>query len=96
MLVKLNGATRSSLCILLLLLVCILPFALLADGQWTIPIGTIVPLRLNGTLSSKNSKPNQRISARVMQDVPLQGGGKIREGAKITGHVIDVRPAKQV
>lgn len=66
-----------------------------AFGQQPIPRGTIIPVQLNGTLSSKNAKPNKAISARVMQDVPLPDGMKIREGTEVTGHVIGVRAATQ-
>jgi len=52
-----------------------------------IPDGTILPVSLNSTLSSEKCKPGQSISARVMQDVPLPSGGKIRAGAKLLGHV---------
>jgi hypothetical protein len=58
----------------------------------TIPSGTIVPVRLNSSLSSQKSKAGEAISARVMQNVPLPNGMKIREGAKVIGHVIDARP----
>lgn len=88
---KSNGATESSSKVRWLLLLCTLLFAFCANGQSAIPQGTIIPVRLNGTLSSRNARPNQSISARVMQDVPLPGGGKIREGTKVTGHVIEVR-----
>jgi hypothetical protein len=50
---------------------------------------------LNSSLSSRKSKPGQPISARVAQDVPLPIGMKIREGARITGHVVQVTPATQ-
>jgi len=62
-----------------------------AQAQDTaIPPGTILPVRLNSTLSSTETKPGQIISARIMQDVPLSNGGKIREGSKVIGHVVDV------
>jgi hypothetical protein len=60
-----------------------------------IPSGTIIPVRLNSTLSSQKTKPGARISARIQQDVPLPDGRKIREGAKVTGHVIEARPKTQ-
>ena len=77
------------------LLIALMFFAYAADGQETIPPGTVIPARLNGTLSFHNARPNQNISARVMQDVPLPNGLKIREGARISGHVVEVRPGKQ-
>jgi len=92
---KPRSATKSSRNLRWLPLVGILLFAFCARAQQPIPLGTIIPLRLNSTLSSKNAKANGAISARVMQDVPLAGGGKIREGTKVTGHVIEVRPASR-
>ncbi len=55
--------------------------------------GTILPVRLNSSLSSAKSKPGQVITGRVMQDVPLPTGSKIPEGSKVVGHVIAVTPA---
>jgi hypothetical protein len=60
-----------------------------ATGVAAIPPGTILPIRLNSSISS-DSKPGQIITARIMQDVPLDDGGKIREGSKVIGHVVDV------
>jgi hypothetical protein len=58
--------------------------------ETVIPTGTMLPVRLNSTLSSTETKPGQVISARIMQDVPLSNGGRIREGSKVIGHVVDV------
>lgn len=55
-----------------------------------IPAGTILPVRLNHKISTKNARPGQVITARVMQDVPLPGGRRIYEGAKVKGKVISV------
>ncbi|HTB94969.1 MAG TPA: hypothetical protein VK728_19205 [Candidatus Sulfotelmatobacter sp.] len=55
-----------------------------------IPAGTILPIRLNNSLSAAKSHPGQIITARIMQDVPLANGGKIREGSKVIGHVVNV------
>jgi hypothetical protein len=59
----------------------------------SVPDGTVLPVRLNSTLSSKNAKPGQTITARIMQNVPLPNGAKIPEGATVVGHVIGVTPA---
>ena len=59
-------------------------------GTADIPRGTILPVRLNESLSSSKSRPGQMITARIMQDVPLATGGKIREGSKVIGHVVGV------
>jgi hypothetical protein len=61
-----------------------------AAGTTAIPGGTILPVRLNSSLSSAKAQPGQIITARIMQDVPLANGGKIHEGSKVIGHVVDV------
>src|SRR5262245_17846115 len=58
----------------------------------SIPRGTILPVRLNGTLSSARSQPRQIVTARIMQNVPLPNGSKIPEGSKIEGHIVEVAP----
>jgi hypothetical protein len=58
-----------------------------------IPSGTILPIHLNLTISSAKSKPGQVITGRIMQDVPLATGVKIRAGSKVIGHIVEVTPA---
>src|SRR5258705_2217007 len=60
--------------------------------QLEIPSGTIVPIRV-GSLSSEKSKPGDLIKARIMQDVPLGNGSKLRAGSTVLGRVVDVIPA---
>ena len=52
-----------------------------------IPPGTIIPIRL-GSLSSEKTKPGARIKARIMQDVPLGNGAKVRAGSSVLGQII--------
>jgi hypothetical protein len=61
-----------------------------AAGAAAIPPGTILPVQLNSSLSSSKTHPGQIVTARIMQDVPLPNGEKIREGSKVIGHVVDV------
>jgi hypothetical protein len=63
------------------------------DGAINIPSGTILPVRLNSTLTSQKAKPGQVITGRIMQDVPLPSGERIREGSKVVGHIVEVTPA---
>jgi hypothetical protein len=72
-----------------------IPIMLAADlfAQNAIPAGTILPVALSSSLNSRKLKPGQIITARVMQDVPLSPGSAIHAGAKVTGHVVDVKPA---
>jgi hypothetical protein len=55
-----------------------------------IPAGTILPVRLNHGFSSKNARAGQRLTGRIMQDVPLPGSGKIPEGSKVIGTILSV------
>ncbi len=81
-------------------LLFILLFATLAvqpakadSGGIAIPSGTILPVRLNSTISSARCKPGQVITGRIMQDVPLSAGAVIRAGSKVIGHIVDMIPA---
>jgi hypothetical protein len=81
---------------LLLFLLCSTLFvrpAKAGDTPLTVPSGTILPIRLNSTISSAKSKPGQVITARIMQDVPLPSGVLIRAGSKVVGHIVEVTPA---
>jgi len=65
-----------------------------AKNEIKVPPGTILPVRLNSSLSSSKSKANQVISARIMQDVPLPGGAKIPEGSQVLGTIVQVAAAR--
>jgi len=58
-------------------------------AQNAIPAGTVVPVRLNTTFSSHDA-PGKRITARIMQNVPLPDGTVIPEGATVSGRVTSV------
>jgi len=74
------------------LLSSLLTFSLSTLGQDVIPRGTILPIRLESSLSLK-AREGKTIRGRIMQDVPLSDQTRIREGAKVLGHVIRVVPA---
>jgi hypothetical protein len=63
--------------------------AVSAFSQTAVPPGTVIPVRLDSTLSAR-TKAGSRITATVMQNVPLPNGGSIRAGAKVIGHVTAV------
>lgn len=70
------------------------PQAATADDRAVIvPNGTILPVRLNITISSVKSKPGQEVTGRIMQRIPLPSGVFIREGSSVTGHIVAVSPA---
>lgn len=56
-------------------------------AQESIPAGTILPVRLNSTINSRKMHADQEISGRLMQNVPLPGGSRIRAGAKVLGKI---------
>jgi hypothetical protein len=62
-------------------------------GSPQIPNGTILPVRLNHSFSARSVQTGQTISARIMQSVPLPGGGAIPVGATVSGKILSVTPA---
>ncbi|HEY2548743.1 MAG TPA: hypothetical protein VGI46_21890 [Candidatus Acidoferrum sp.] len=64
-----------------------------ANDPFAIPAGTILPVRLNSTISSTKSRPGQVITGRIMQDVPLSPGLRIKAGARVVGHIVEPIPA---
>lgn len=62
-------------------------------AQVSVPNGTILPIRISSSLSSRKSKPGQVITGHIMQDVPLGPGVKIPTGTRVAGHVVGVSPA---
>jgi hypothetical protein len=63
-----------------------------ASGQ-QIPPGTAVPIQIKTGLNGEADSGGKKIVGRVMQDVPLPNGGKIKEKSSITGHVVRVTKA---
>jgi hypothetical protein len=71
-----------------------LALLLISDAAFAqLPAGTVIPVALRGSLSTTKSKPGQVVKARVMQDIPLGEGSKVRAGAYVQGKVISVTPA---
>jgi hypothetical protein len=63
-------------------------------AQDTVPVGTVLPVQLNSSLPFNKARVGQKISARLMQDVPLPGlHAKIHEGSEVVGQVVAVRSA---
>jgi hypothetical protein len=63
------------------------------ESNPVIPRGTILPVRLNSTLSSAKCRKGQVITGRIMQDIQVSPGVRIKEGSKILGHIVEVTPA---
>jgi hypothetical protein len=71
-----------------LLLLCLLLLTQFGYSQ-NLPAGTALPVMLGGSLNSARLKPGAVITAKLMQDVFLPSGERIRRGAKIEGSVVD-------
>jgi hypothetical protein len=75
--------TRFAMC------VCLLAFSSAASAQDAVPSGTIIPARLNSSLSFK-MQPGTAINATVTQDISFSGTMRIPAGAKLIGHIVSV------
>lgn len=53
-----------------------------------IPVGTVLPVMLNSSLDSRRSKPGEKISGKIMQDVALPDGSRIPKGSTVLGDVV--------
>ena len=58
-----------------------------------IPIGTVLPMMMNTSLDSTRSKPGDKLTGRLMQEVALGRGERIRAGARLYGQVVEAVPA---
>jgi hypothetical protein len=63
-------------------------------GQSSVPVGITVPVMLSTTIRSDKSKAGEPIKARVMQNVPLPGGGRIARGRNLSGHIVQINPTE--
>ncbi len=72
--------------------------AFLCSVTWlaaqSLPAGVALPVMLNSTLDAKKDKPGEHIEGKIMQDVPLSAGSKIKSGSRVFGHVVAVNKAE--
>ena len=54
-----------------------------------LPPGTVLPIMSGTTLDSAKSKPGDKFFGKLMQDVVLPSGERIRAGSKVEGEVIE-------
>jgi hypothetical protein len=60
------------------------------EGTEQIPVGTILPVSLENSIKLQEARKGDAIEARIMQDVPLPDGGKIRTRSKVAGAIDSV------
>lgn len=58
-----------------------------------LPVGTILPVSLDKTLSADNAQAGQEIEGEIMQDVPLEGRDKIHMKSHVSGTIVSIAPA---
>lgn len=61
--------------------------------QVTLPAGTVVPVRVTETLTSKTAQPNDVFHASVAGDIGSQGVVVIPRGTPVLGRIVDAREA---
>jgi len=60
--------------------------------SFALPIGTILPIRLQDTISITEAKRGQSITAKIAQTVPLPSGEKIPLKSDVTGSITAIEP----
>jgi len=63
------------------------------NAQTAVPPGTVLPVKLDSSVSLAKNATEQIVTARVMQNVLLPGGSEIRRGTQVIGHLIKSVPA---
>ncbi len=56
----------------------------------SVPVGTVLPIRLGDTISVKEAQPGQAISAKIMQTVPLPKREAIPLKSEVKGSIVSV------
>ena len=57
-----------------------------------LPVGTAIPIMLNSGVNAKKDKVGQKLEGKVMQEIALPSGAKIKSGSQVRGHIVDVTP----
>jgi hypothetical protein len=67
-----------------------------ASGDVTIPDGTLIPIRLETSVSSRTARPEDRVEGTVAQSVRVGGSTAVPAGSRVLGIVRDAEPAERV
>ena len=66
-----------------------------ALGHVTVPVGTVIPMRIDISLSSNSTRVGDSFTATVSRPVIVDGRSAVPEGAKVEGHVTGVTPGQR-
>lgn len=89
---KIGKPTRAFMSLVLLL---VMGMQVLAVQTVTVPVGTVIPLKMDTYLSSDSSRVGDRFTATVSSDVAIDGTIVVPVGAKVEGHVTSVESAQR-
>jgi len=64
-----------------------------ADHLVNVPVGTVIPLKMDSHLSSESSRVGDRFTATVSRDVTIDGQVVIPANSKVEGHVTNATPS---
>jgi peptidoglycan hydrolase-like protein with peptidoglycan-binding domain len=78
-----------------LVLLAVLVAPALGQRPVTVPVGTVVPLRMDTALSSNSSRVGDRFTATVFRSVLVDGRAVPLDGAKVEGRVTGIGPAER-
>src|SRR5712691_11076833 len=90
-----NHDQRTACGVFSLVLVVALVAPALGQRLVTVPVGTVVPLRMDTALSSNSSRVGDRFTATVSRSVLLDNRVVLPEGAKVEGHVTGISPGER-
>jgi len=86
---------KRTTCVFSLVLLVALVAPALGQRLVTVPVGTVVPLRMDTALSSNSSRVGDRFTATVSRSVLLDNRVVLPEGAKVEGHVTGISPGER-
>lgn len=81
--------------VLSLVMVMALVVPALGQRLVTVPVGTVIPLRMDTYLSSDSSRVGDRFSATVFRSAVVDGRVVVPENTKIEGHVTGTTPTER-
>jgi peptidoglycan hydrolase-like protein with peptidoglycan-binding domain len=90
-----NHDKRTTCGVFSLVLLVALVTPALGQRVVSVPVGTVVPLRMDTALSSNSSRVGDRFTATVSRSVLLDNRVVLPEGAKVEGHVTEISPGER-
>lgn len=76
-------------------LIIVLGASTLGRDVLTVPLGTVIPLRMDTSLNSNSTRVGDSLTATVSRPVTVNGRQAIPEGTKVEGHVTGVTPGER-